>query len=272
MPQSPDFAELLEHKREEVGAKKARHSLDEIAAAARAQRPPRSLAGVLAQPGVSLVAEVKRQSFARASYSTQMQPRELARLYADNGAAAISVMADQRFFGGGAAVVEQAVAGAAGAVPVIYKDFVVDPYQVAEARALGADAVLIVARIVDPAALHDCIAHTHELGMDCVVEVFDQDGAETAIAEGARIVGINNRNLLTSAFDFAHAAEVRATLPPGVLTISESGLRSAQDVRQAARYGFDAVLIGEALLDADDVGGKVRELSAAARAEAGAGT
>ena len=255
--------ELLAHKHEEVCRKRAHRPVGTLEAEGRLRRPPLSLAGVLARPGVSLIAEVKRFSLAKQAYAAEFDAGRLARLYADHGAAAVSVIADERFFGGGADIVGEVAAAVGGAIPVIYKDFVVDPYQVAEAYAVGADAVLIIARAADAVALGESVARTHALGMDCVVEIFTPQDADLALAAGARIIGINNRDLVTSRIDIERSARIRAGLPPDVLSISESGLRSGDDVRRAGLLGFDAVLIGEAILTADDVPGAVRELSRA---------
>jgi indole-3-glycerol phosphate synthase len=261
MPRPTILDDLISHKREEVREKRARRPIGALERVARTQPPPLNLAAALAGPGVSLIAEVKRQSLSKRAYCVDIGSDRLAGLYAANGAAAISVLADERYFGGGPDVVEMVVSGAAGALPVIYKDFILDPYQVAEARALGADAVLIIARTADGSSLHESVAYARALGMDCVVEIFTPEGADYAVAAGARIIGINNRDLSTMFIDLERSAWIRSSLPPDILTVSESGLNDPRDVCRAGALGFDAVLIGEAILTAADIASKVRELS-----------
>jgi indole-3-glycerol phosphate synthase len=257
--------QVVSHKYDEVGRNRAAISISALEACGRGRPPALRLSAVLARPGVSLIAEVKRRSPSNDAYATDFVAGRLARIYAANGAAAISALADQRFFGGGAEVVHEVVAAAGGSVPVLYKDFVVDPYQVAEARALGADAVLIIVRATDVGALRESISYAAALGMDCVVETFTPEDIHKALVAGARIIGINNRDLATFTVNIERSAWMRAALPPDVLSISESGLSSSDDVRRAGLLGFDAVLIGEAILRASDVAGKVRELSGAGR-------
>jgi indole-3-glycerol phosphate synthase len=254
---------VVSHKREEVRRKRQARPVGALEAESRMRRSPLSLAAVLAKPGVSLIAEIKRQSISQQAYAMNFDATRLAQTYSTYGAAAISVLADEQFFGGGPKVVEEVSSAVAGAVPVIYKDFIVDPYQVAEARALGADSVLIIVRAVDAVALRESVSLAHALGMDCVVEVFTPEDAREALGAGARIIGINNRDLSTLRIDIERSASMRAMLPSNVLSVSESGLASADDVRRAGMLGFNAVLIGEAILAAEDVAAKVRELSRA---------
>lgn len=257
--------EILCHKREEVGRKKAvtpMQCLDERIAARLA---PASLVQVLSRPGVALIAEIKRRSPTKPDFRKDFLPQSLAASYIGNGAAAISVIADERYFGGGPHIVEQVAAEAGGRVPVIYKDFIIDPYQVAEARAAGADAVLTIVRTVEPVALAEILSAASGYGMNCIVEIFSQDDAERAVVAGAAIIGINNRDLATFHINLERSARLREALPPGVLAVSESGLTSGEDVRRAGELGFDAVLVGEAIVGATDIGARVREFVTAGK-------
>ena len=263
-----NFQHVNSHKREEVGRKRAHRPINALETTGRTRRSPLSLAAVLAQPGVSLIAEVKRQSLAGRAYrdESDFHPFQLARTYAENGAAAVSVLVDELFFGGSPKLVEEVNSAVGGVLPVIYKEFIVDPYQVAEAYALGADAVLIIARPpVDAGALRESISHARALGMDAMVEIFTAEGASEALTAGARIIGVNNREYPTFTVDIERFSAIRATLPPDVLSVSETGLKSADDVRRAGQLGFNGVLVGEAILTASDVAGKVRELSGAGK-------
>jgi indole-3-glycerol phosphate synthase len=270
MSRSSVLDRIIAHKSEEIERKRTERPIRVLQSMAQARPPPCGLEPVLRQPGIALIAEVKRQSPSKKIYAGEFDAENVARTYAAHGAAAISVLADEEFFGGGAAIVETVVRTVRGSVPVIYKDFIVDRYQVLEARALGADAVLIVARNADPVRLADNVSLARSLGMDCIVEVFERLDAEHAIAAGARIIGINNRDLSTFEIDIERSGRLRATLPAGILTVSESGLSTEDDIRRAAQLGFDAVLIGEAILAAADVGAKVKQLSRAGRPPAGA--
>lgn len=263
MDRSTILDRIVVHKREEIARKRAQTPLAALHGRASGRQPPSSLYAALARPGLSVIAEIKRRSPSHAAYATEFSPAELAATYLANGAAAISVLADEAYFGSGADVIAEVVNVVQSARPVIYKDFVIDPYQVVEARALGADAVLIIVRATDVGALSESVACATALGMDCVIEIFVPQDIECALQAGARIIGINNRDLATFAIDMERSARLRTALPPDVLAISESGLACAADVRRAWQFGFDAVLVGEAILGARDVAGKVRELTAA---------
>lgn len=263
-----NFKDVNVHKREEVRKRRSRRSVDAVRTEARNRRPCVSLASALSQPGVSLIAEVKRQALSGRKYrpESDFDPEALARSYVENGASAVSVLVDELFFGGSAQLLQQVNGAIGGKIPILYKEFVIEPYQVLEAYALGADAVLIIARPpVDTVALQESILQASELGMDCMVEIFTIEGAREALEAGARIIGVNNRDYPTNTVDVERYSTIRSTLPDGVLSVSETGLKSADDVRRAGQLGFDGVLIGEAILTASDVGAKVRELSRAGR-------
>jgi indole-3-glycerol phosphate synthase len=265
-----NFRDVNALKLEEVRRRRAQRSVEALKTAARDRRPRLSLSAALSTPGVALIAEVKRQALSGRQYRAEsdFHPALLARTYVDNGAAAVSVLVDELFFGGNAALLEEVNAAIGGEIPILYKEFIVDPYQVIEACALGADAVLIIARPpVDTVALRESIRQARELGMESMVEIFTVEGAAEALEAGARIIGVNNRDYPTNTVDVERYSSIRSTLPSGVLSVSETGLKSADDVRRARQLGFDGVLIGEAILTASDVGAKVRELSRAGRVD-----
>ncbi|WP_437942554.1 tryptophan synthase subunit beta [Sorangium sp. So ce341] len=251
---------ILEHKRGEVAAKERRVPRAALEQRARAARPPRNFTAALRKDGVSAIAEIKLKSPSKGVFREGFDPVAVARAYGANGARAISVLADREFFGGGPEIVE-AVANDAGVeVPVMYKEFVVHPYQVIEARAAGADAVLLIARGVDAALLTELIALARSLGMEALVETFDAGEIERAVRAGARIIGINNRDLSTFAVDLDRSRALRRLIPADVLTVSESGLKTAADVAAVAGMGFDGILVGEALVSAPDPGAALRSL------------
>lgn len=260
---------LISLKREEVRRKRAERPISELEAASRGRRPALSLVQALSAPGVSLIAEVKKQSLMQTAYRADFEPTNLARTYCHNGAVAISVLVDSIYFGGSPEVVQEVEAGAGGILPIVYKEFILDPYQVAEAYALGADAVLIIARPpTDPGALRESISYAHSLGMDSMCEIFTVEGASHAVSAGARAIGVNNREYPKTSINIERGGQIRATLPPDILSVSETGLKTPDDMRRAGELGYDGVLIGEAILTAPDVAAKVRELSEAGRAAA----
>jgi indole-3-glycerol phosphate synthase len=251
---------ILAHKPEEVAHRRRAVPLTALRDRAAAARPTRGFRAALARPGLALIAEVKQRSPSRGTFRTGFAPLELARAYAANGARAVSVLADEQFFGGGPEVVRQVANDEAIGLPVLWKDFVIDPYQVHEARAAGADAVLLIVRATAPELFRDLVALARELGLDALVETFVPEEVEQALEAGADLVGINNRDLGTFGVDLGRSARMRALLPAGVVSVSESGLGSRADLLEAERQGFDAVLVGEALLRGADVGARVREL------------
>jgi indole-3-glycerol phosphate synthase len=219
------------------------------------------LAPALSGHGVALIAEVKRASPSRGLIRDGFDVVEQARTYAANGAAAISVLTEETFFRGSLADLA-AIAGGLGVErpPLLRKDFIVDPYQVVESRAHGADSVLLIAAVVPPPLLQELLDLSHSLGMRCLVEVHDEAELGAVLQSHARIIGVNNRDLRTFEVDLATFERLRPLVPAGRLVVAESGIRERSDVERLARYGADAVLVGEALMRSPDAGAKVREL------------
>lgn len=258
---------ILTHKAEEVAARMRRRPLAEVRRAAECLPPALSLRDALARPRrPTLIAEIKRASPSMGLLRPDLDPERVSRLYAANGAAAISVLTDSRYFHGGLADLERvsrALPDERG-VPVLQKDFVIDPYQVYEARAFGADAILlIVAALADAAVaeLHACAA---ELGMDVLVEVHAQAELERAMCVDPVLVGINNRDLATFKVDLETTSRLRTRIPTGITVVAESGIHSASDVDRVRRMGVDAILVGESIVTSPDLAAKVRELAGAA--------
>ncbi len=254
---------IAAHKRREVAERRERRPLAEVERAARAQAPALDFAAALAAPGMRLIAEVKGKSPSKGVLVEPFEPAATAADYLAAGADAISVLTDEPFFGGGldhlAAV--QGLAGAASPPrPVLRKDFLLDPYQVAEARAAGADAVLLIVAMLDDAALRELHAAAADYGMAALVEVHNEREVPRALAAGARIVGINNRDLHSFRVDLATTERLAPLLPDGVIAVGESGIGSAEDVRRLAAVGVDAILVGESLVKAPDRGAAIRAL------------
>lgn len=220
---------------------------------------PRDFRGALTGPSVALVAECKERSPSGGLLQQPYDPVGLARRYAANGAAAISVLTEPEFFGGDLDHLQGV--RAAVDLPVLCKDFIVDPVQLLAARAVGADAVLLIVAILDDTELRMLNGIATRLGMQVVVEVHSEEEVQRALGVDASIIGINNRDLLKMRTDNATTARLRPLIPAGHLVISESGIDSRADIDELARLGVDAALVGESLLRATDLDAKVRELS-----------
>jgi indole-3-glycerol phosphate synthase len=240
---------------------------DELRARAAAAPPTRGFTEALRTgAGCSVIAEVKRASPSRGPLAPDLDPAGLARAYQAGGAACLSVLTDRAFFAGSPE--DLAAARAAVDVPVLRKDFTVGAADVCDARLMGADAVLLIAAALSPTLLHELVALAARLGIDALVEVHDEDEAEAALAGGATLIGVNQRDLVTFAVDTARAERVAKVLPDTVVRVAESGIRNGSDVARLADAGFDAVLVGESVVTAADPAGAVTALR---RRESGSG-
>ncbi len=242
--------------------RKAARSLQEMQQLAAAQQQPRDLLAALrpatAKPAVRLIAEVKRASPSKGLLAPDFKPVELARTYAANGAVAISVLTEPHFFLGSSeylTAIKKAVD-----VPVLRKDFIIDEYQVYEARAWGADAILLICAILDDGQLRSLLRVAHEQRMRCLVEVHSAGEARRAVAAGAVIIGVNSRDLVTFQMKPQLIRELRPLIPADRVVVAESGISSAADARRLARYDVQAMLVGESLVKAGDVAGQMRSL------------
>ncbi len=256
---APILERILESRRAAIAALKvsgAESGLPESVAAAPA---PRDFRQALRGAGVALIAECKERSPSGGLLQRPYDPLRLAQRYVANGAAAISVLTEPEFFGGNLDHL-QAVRAAVDA-PVLCKDFIIDPIQVLAARAVGADAVLLIVGVLDDAGLRDLQALATRLSMHAVVEVHSEKEVDRALRADASIIGINNRDLTTMKTDRETTVRLRPLVPAGRVVISESGIESRADVDELLRCEVDAVLVGESLLRAADLEAKVRELS-----------
>jgi indole-3-glycerol phosphate synthase len=268
------LSKILDHKRAEVARQALKVPLEQLQTNIAAAPPPRAFDALLRQPGrVALIAEVKKASPSKGVLIENFDPLALARTYAENGAAAISVLTDARFFQGSLKYLQGIRGmgdrgwgigvGEALPPPILRKDFILDPYQVYEARAYGADALLLIVAALDDAALADLLALTRALGMQALVEVHDEAELDRALALGATLVGVNNRNLHSFVTSLETTRRLAARLPVAgrPVLISESGIATSDDVALVREWGVDAVLVGEALVTAPDVAARVRELA-----------
>jgi indole-3-glycerol phosphate synthase len=258
------LAEILAAKIGEVERARAARPEAELHAALAEVSAPRGFGAALARPAgepVRVIAEIKRASPSAGPIRAGAEPAAIAREYADGGATCLSVLTDEHYFDGHLSFLARA--RAAVALPLLRKDFVIDPYQVLEARAAGADAVLLIVAGLEQARLTELYAAVVELGMDALVEVHSEAEAERALAAGARIIGVNHRDLATFTMDMGLTARLRPHVPPGTVLVGESGIRSADDLVRLGDAGADAVLVGESLMRAPSPGQALRELRGA---------
>jgi indole-3-glycerol phosphate synthase len=215
--------------------------------------PPRDFTGALRVDGLSCIAEIKRRSPSKGELDAGLQPDVVAKEYAAGGAACISVLTDTDYFGGSSA--DLASARAATDLPVLRKDFTVQEADVADARCMGADAVLLIAAALDDGELRQFAARAAELGLSALVEVHDEKELERALRAGASLVGVNQRDLRTFEVDHERACRLAARIPSEVTAVAESGIRDGADAKRLADAGYDAILVGETLLRAGDRAG-----------------
>jgi indole-3-glycerol phosphate synthase len=255
-----DFlARVLGEKRDEIAGKKRRLSAGELERRIPAE-PPRDFRAALARRG-AIIAEIKRRSPSVPVFRQNGPVEDLARVYAENGAAAISIVTDERHFG--TSLADVARVQAAVGLPVLVKDFVFDDYQVLEARAAGADALLLIARILAPEELAHLLARARRLGMESLVECHDATDLARAVGAGASCIGVNHRDLASLAVSLSQARDLFAQIPTGLRRVAESGIASRGAIESLLAAGAEAFLVGGALLQADDPGAKLRELSGA---------
>jgi indole-3-glycerol phosphate synthase len=250
---------ILQRTRERVEVGKGKRPLEEVRDLAEAAGEARPFASALRRKeAVNIIAEHKRRSPSRGAIREDLAPADVARGYEAAGAAALSVLTDEPFFGGR---LEHLVeARAATRLPVLRKDFVVDPWQMWEARAAGADATLLIVAALDDDELSQLLALAAEVGLDALVEVHDRGELDRALGAGARIVGVNNRNLKTMEVSLDTAVSLCPAIPEGVVRVAESGIRTGEDVRRLREAGFDAFLVGERLMSAPEPGPALRSL------------
>lgn len=240
--------------------------LSELVDAARAAPEARGFTEAVRRSSateLAVIAEVKRRSPSKGDLAVDLDPAETAREYAAGGAACLSVLTDEAHFGGSEADLQ--AARSAVSVPVLRKDFTVDPRDVCDARLMGADAVLLIVAALDQAELSDFHALGHEVGLDVLVEVHDEAELERALAVGADLVGVNQRDLVTFEVDHDRAVRVGQAMPDGIVRVAESGVRGPADAGVLAGAGFHAVLVGESVVTAGDRAASVAEIRRAGR-------
>ncbi len=254
---------ILARKAEDVAAAKAAVSYTALESAAREAAPVRDFAGALRRETVALIAEVKHASPSKGVLIEDFDPVALGTTYADNGAACISVLTDEPFFMGHLDHM-RAVRAAVG-VPVLRKDFTIDPYQVVEGRAAGADAMLLIVAALADGQMSELHGAIRGLGMAALVEVHNEAELERALALGATLIGVNNRDLKSFAEDIGTTERLARLLPAGVTLVAESSIRTLADVRRMGAAGAHAVLVGEGLVRAGNIAAQVRDFGSQPR-------
>ena len=260
MPEPTILDTILAHKQEEVAARKAKTPYIEEAARSIGWMCRDFFQALLSPPpgSVALIAEVKKASPSAGVIRPGFDPVQIARVYEQSGAACLSVLTDERFFQGHDTYLT--TIRTAVDLPLLRKEFVIDAFQIYEARVIGADAILLIAAALSPTQLADYRAIAGEIGMTALVEVHTEAEMAVALGAGARLIGINSRDLNTFVTDLGTVERLAAMVPDGVTLVAESGIKTSDDVRRVADAGAKAVLVGETFMRAPDIGASVREL------------
>jgi len=260
------LARICADKRDHVVRRKAEYPFASVDRDARAASPPRGFARALTESVTSgrwgLIAEIKRASPSKGLIRADFDPPYLARAYRDGGASCLSVLTDRPYFQGDDAFLAEV--RAAVDLPVLRKDFMLDPYQIAESRALGADCVLLIMAALDDLQARELHQAARDYGMDVLIEVHDEEEMERAARLPGGLLGVNNRNLKTLAVDLSVTERLSARVPPSWDLVAESGIGGPQDVRRLARCGICRFLVGESLMSQPDVTAATRALLAPA--------
>lgn len=248
---------IIEAKRLEIAECKTRISQAEIEHSAALRSDYRDFEGSMNQSGVRIIAEIKRASPSKGDINLHLNPAKVATTYQEGGAAALSVLTEPSFFKGSQADLKAARSSVS--LPVLRKDFIIEPYQVYESAAIGADAILLIVRILDDETMHSLYKLARELGLDVLTEVFDEEDARRATELKATLIGINNRDLSHFKTDINHAARIARLLPESASIVAASGIHSSADIELNLKCGIRRFLIGEALVKEDDPVTTLRE-------------
>ncbi|MGQ3684965.1 MAG: indole-3-glycerol phosphate synthase TrpC [Candidatus Loosdrechtia sp.] len=251
--------EIYQYKISEVAEYKKRIPHEVLKEKCKRRRGVKSFSTVLrSDTNICIIAEVKKASPSAGIIRENFKPVEIARMYESGGAAAISVLTDEKYFKGSLSyltAIKESVN-----IPVLRKDFIIDPYQIYEAYAAGADALLLIAALLSGKEIQKFLGLAEELGMDCLIEVHTEEELQKVLQTSAHIIGINNRNLRTFKTDLETTIRLRPFIPDGKITVSESGITSRADIIHLLQNGVNAVLVGETLMRSDDISAKLHEL------------
>lgn len=263
--------QIVQTKRTEVAARKQGRPLADVQRAARDAQPARDFHAALAAPaprGIHVIAEIKKRSPSAGLIRADFDPVAIAGIYHRHGASALSVLTDEHYFDGQLKYIEQV--RSAVPLPVLRKDFTIDPYQIYEARAAGADAILLIGEVLSPSQIREMLALSDELGMSTLIEVHERATLAAVLSavhlptDQRVLLGINNRNLKIQRTDLATTERLARLVPPGTLLVSESGVKNPADVQRLIAAGAHALLVGETLMRAPDIGAALDTLLGAA--------
>jgi len=263
MSKTPDILQkILQRKVEEITESVAKESLVDISKRAQSALPVRgfiqSIENKVSMGNAAVIAEIKKASPSKGVMRENFIPSEIAQSYEKGGAACLSILTDRDFFQGAPEFLQQA--REATKLPVIRKDFIIDPYQVYEARAMNADCILLIVSALGDATLNELLALAHHLQMDVLMEVHDRDEMERAIQSGAKLIGVNNRNLRTFDVSLQTTLDMLDMLPDDRILVTESGIHVPEDVKLMRQNGVNSFLVGEAFMRAEEPGEKLAEL------------
>lgn len=253
--------QIAQHKRIEVAELKASRPLERFVSRLPVEKDFRFCAALAAQEPVKIIAEIKKASPSKGVLQSDFNPEQMAIQYKAGGAAALSVLTDAKFFQGMFEYLD--IAKRASGLPILCKDFIVDPYQLYYARYMGADAVLLIVRLLTRQALAEMQKKAHDLGLDCLVEVHTEGEVEVALDSGAKIIGVNSRNLADFTVSLDAAIRLGEAIPKDKIKVAESGIFAPGDIRQLRQAGYSCFLIGEALMKASDPAKLLQELQQA---------
>ena len=250
---------IVAKKREEIEAARRDRPVESLLERLVVAPPVREFAAALkGGTGMQVIAEVKKASPSAGLIRANFDPVAIARTYAENGAACISVLTDGPFFQG--SLDDLIAVRNAVSIPVLRKDFMLDRYQVLEARAAGADCILIIAECLDDCTMRDLYFYASELGMDSLIEIYDPENLDRVLKLGPAMIGVNNRDLRTFVTDLGHTLTLRPRVPSDCVLVSESGIHTRTDVERLEHAGIGAILVGETLMRSVDIGAKLRDL------------
>lgn len=251
--------QIVADKRQEINQAKASRPLAEIETQLAQTPQVRDFVAALRNAeGIGLIAEVKKASPSAGLIREDFDPVEIAQAYQSNGAACLSVLTDEPYFQGHLDYLK--AVRAAVEIPVLRKDFIIDPYQVVEARAAGADCILLIAECLDDCHLRDLYFQASDLGMECLIEIYDPENLERVLKLDPPLLGINNRDLKTFVTELSHTTDLAKDVPDETLLVSESGIRTHEDVVHLQQFGVKGILVGESLMRQSDIGLAVRNL------------
>ena len=250
---------IVEYKREEIVRAKAAVPFEDLVKQLASAPPIRDFVSQLRlNHPMGVIAEVKKASPSAGIIREDFHPVEIAKIYEQNGAACISVLTDEHFFQGDLSYLK--AVRAAVELPLIRKDFILDRYQIAEARVAGADCVLLIAECLDDDQLKSLFQYTRELGMQALVELYDEENLQRVLDLNPHIIGVNNRNLRTFETDLKHSMALQKKVRETILFVSESGIKTNDDVKRLSDSGIHAILVGESLMRSEDIGQSLRDL------------